>query len=75
MRFIHSLLQACAARLDGRTRRVLLFAATAALAFFARAIVAAAQAGAYADVAAGAVMLVGAAVAAAVAWSAPRRAG
>ena len=75
MRFVLSQLQECAARLDGRTRRVLLFAATVALVFFARATVAAAQAGAHADAAASAVLLVSAAVLAAIAWSAPRRAG
>ena len=75
MRIIHALLQTLALRLDGRSRRVLLFASTGALAFFARATVSAAQAGAYADTAASGLMLAGAAVAAAVAWSAPRRAG
>jgi len=72
MRIIHALLQTLALRLDGRSRRVLLFASTGALAFFARATV---SAGAYADTAASGLMLAGAAVAAAVAWSAPRRAG
>ena len=75
MRIIYALLQTLALRLDGRSRRVLLFASAGALAFFARATVAAAQAGAYADTAASVLMLAGAAVAAAIAWSAPRRAG
>ncbi len=72
MRTIHLLLQTFADHLDTRSRRMLLFVAAAALAFFARATVAAVQAGAYADTAASVLMLAVAAVAGAIAWSAPR---
>ena len=69
------LLQSLAARLDRRGRRLLLFAATLTLTLFARTTVAALHDGAYADAAAGLVMLAIGTVAAAVAWSALRQPG
>ncbi|HET9019591.1 MAG TPA: hypothetical protein VFN46_08395 [Acetobacteraceae bacterium] len=75
MRLILLLLQSFSARLDRRSRRLLLFAATLTLTLFARTTVAALHSGAYADAAAGLVMLGLAAVAAAVACSAPRQPG
>lgn len=75
MRPILFLLQNLASRLDRRARRTVLFAATLMLALFARTTVAALHSGAYADAAAGLVMLALAAAAAAVACSAPRQPG
>ncbi len=75
MQIVTLLLRELSARLDRRARRVLLFSSALALTFFARSTVAALQGGNYADAAAGLVMLGGAAVMAAVASTAPRRAG
>ena len=75
MRMIIFLLHELSARLDRRTRRLLLFVSALMLVLFARTTVAALQTGDYADAAAGGVMLVVATLLAAVAWSAPRQPG
>jgi hypothetical protein len=67
MRLFFSLLTELSARLDPRTRRVLLVASTTGLVLFARTTVAALRDGALPDVVAGAILLVACAVAAAVA--------
>ena len=73
-RLIH-LLAYTAAGLGRRGRRLLLFAAVAALTFFARATSSATQAGDYAGAAiSGALMLLAAGFAA-LAWSVPRGTG
>ncbi len=73
MRVLHALLQAIAARLDPRGRRVLVFTSALALAFFARATLAAAHSRHLGEAAASLLLLALATVAAAVAWSVPRR--
>ena len=60
------------ARMDRRAQRLLLMCCTSALALFAGTTVSAAQRGNYPDITAGAMLLAGCAVAAAVVWSARR---
>jgi hypothetical protein len=73
MRIFYQLLREYAARLDRRTRRILVFSCAAAMTLYARTTVAAVQDGQYADMAAGIVLLAVVAAVSAMAWSAPRR--
>jgi hypothetical protein len=72
MRDIFVLLQAWSARLDGRSRRMLIFVSSAGLMLFAGTTVTSAQKGDYAEAAAGVVMLAAMAAVGATAWSARR---
>ena len=72
MRNLFGLLQEHAARLDRRTRRILVFSCALAMTLYARSTAAAAHSGAYAEMTAGLVLLGVVAAISAMAWSAPR---
>jgi len=72
MRTVFALLQDYATRIAPPTRRMLIFICAVAMTLYARTTVAAVQAGAYANVAAGLVLLAGLAAVSAMAWSARR---
>ncbi len=74
MRIIYDMLRDQAGRLDRRTRRLLVFLSAAGLTLFAGTTLGAIRAGAYADAAAGLVLLGAAAAVAAIAWTGIRRA-
>jgi hypothetical protein len=74
MRIVYGLLREYAAKLDRRTRRILVFICAVAMTLYARTTVAAVQDGHYMDIVAGIVLLAVIAAVSAMAWSSPRRA-